>query len=104
MIEPETAFADLSDNASLAEGLLKYTFSALLKEREEDLAFFDERIEEGLVAKLEGIDREHYARYRDLRRYGTVPQPLPNPPPLAGEDPPPGSAKRPRGDIPTASD
>jgi asparaginyl-tRNA synthetase len=55
MIEPEIAFADLSDNASLAEGLLKYTFATLLKEREEDLAFFDERIEKGLVAKLEGI-------------------------------------------------
>ena len=55
MIEPEIAFADLSDNAALAEGLLKYTFAALLNERQEDLAFFDERIEKGLVAKLEGI-------------------------------------------------
>ena len=55
MIEPEIAFAELSDNAALAEGLLKYTFAALLKEREEDLAFFDQRIEKGLVAKLEGI-------------------------------------------------
>src|SRR5438874_581466 len=55
MIEPEIAFADLSDNAALAEALLKYTFTALLKEREEDLAFFDERIEKGLVAKLQGI-------------------------------------------------
>ena len=55
MIEPEIGFADLSDNATLAEALLKYTFAALLKEREEDLAFFDQRIEKGLVAKLEGI-------------------------------------------------
>jgi asparaginyl-tRNA synthetase len=55
MIEPEIAFADLSDNAALAEALLKYTFASLLKERAEDLAFFDERIEKGLVAKLEGI-------------------------------------------------
>jgi len=54
VIEPEIAFADLSDNAALAEALLKYTFSALLKELEEDLAFFDQRIEKGLVAKLEG--------------------------------------------------
>src|SRR5215469_4187053 len=38
MIEPEIAFADLSDNATLAERLLKYVFAALLKEREEDLA------------------------------------------------------------------
>ena len=39
----------------LAEVLLKYTFAALVNERQEDLAFFDERIEKGLVAKLEGI-------------------------------------------------
>jgi asparaginyl-tRNA synthetase len=55
MIEPEIAFADLSDNAALAEALLKYTFAALLNERQEDLAFFDQRIEKGLLAKLEGI-------------------------------------------------
>jgi len=55
MIETEIAFADLSDDAALAEALLKYTFSALLKNREEDLAFFDQRVEKGLVAKLEGI-------------------------------------------------
>jgi asparaginyl-tRNA synthetase len=55
MIEPEIAFADLSDNAALAEALLKYTFAALLNEKQEDLAFFDQRIEKGLVAKLEGI-------------------------------------------------
>ena len=42
MIEPEIAFADLSDNVALSEGLLKYTFAALLKEKEEDLAFFDQ--------------------------------------------------------------
>jgi aspartyl/asparaginyl-tRNA synthetase len=48
MIEPEIAFADLSDNASLAKGLLSYTFAALLKQRQEDLAFFDERIEKGI--------------------------------------------------------
>src|SRR5438876_7574055 len=55
MIEPEIAFANLSDNAALAEALLKYTFAALLNERQEDLAFYDERIEKGLVAKLKGI-------------------------------------------------
>jgi asparaginyl-tRNA synthetase len=61
MIEPEIAFADLSDNAALGEALLKYTFASLLKEREEDLAFFDQRIEKGLVAKLEGIVGSEFA-------------------------------------------
>src|SRR3989449_1074466 len=62
MIEPEIAFADLSDNATLAERLLKYTFAALLTERQEDLAFFDERIEKGLVAKLQGIVGSEFVR------------------------------------------
>jgi aspartyl/asparaginyl-tRNA synthetase len=53
MIEPEIAFADLSDNAALAE--------ALLNERQEDLAFFDQRIEKGLVAKLERIVGSEFA-------------------------------------------
>src|SRR5213596_3737043 len=62
MIEPEIAFADLSDNATLAEALLKFTLQALLKERQEDLAFFDERIEKGLCAKLEGIVGSEFVR------------------------------------------
>src|SRR4030088_1833061 len=62
MIEPEIAFADLSDDATLAEALLKFTFETLLKEREEDLAFFDERIEKGLVAKLSGIVASEFVR------------------------------------------
>jgi asparaginyl-tRNA synthetase len=62
MIEPEIAFADLDDDAALAESLLKYVLSALLKESQEDLAFFDERIEKGLVAKLEGIVGSQFVR------------------------------------------
>src|SRR5580693_9978391 len=48
MIEPEIAFADLSDDAALAEALLKYTLETLLNKSHEDLEFFDERIEKGL--------------------------------------------------------
>ena len=62
MIEPEIAFADLSDNATLAEGLLKYAFRTVLEERREDLEFFDQRIEKGLIAKLEGIVDSEFAR------------------------------------------
>jgi asparaginyl-tRNA synthetase len=61
MIEPEIAFADLADNAALAEALLKYTLAALLNERHEDLVFFNERIEKGLLAKLEGIVGSEFA-------------------------------------------
>jgi asparaginyl-tRNA synthetase len=55
MIEPEIAFANLSDDATLAERLLKYIFKAVLAERPDDMAFFEERIEKGVIAKLQGI-------------------------------------------------
>jgi asparaginyl-tRNA synthetase len=62
MIEPEIAFADLSDDAALAEQLLKFTFEALLNKSGEDLAFFDERIEKGLLAKLQNIVSSEFVR------------------------------------------
>lgn len=62
MIEPEIAFADLSDNATLAEALLKYVFKAVLDERPDDMAFFDERIEKGIIAKLNHIVTTEFVR------------------------------------------
>jgi asparaginyl-tRNA synthetase len=62
MIEPEIAFADLSDDATLAEALLKYVFKAVLDERADDMAFFDERIEKGIVAKLQNIVTSEFVR------------------------------------------
>src|SRR3954463_13235211 len=62
MIEPEIAFAALSDNADLAESLLKHTFATVLAERGDDMAFFDERIEKGVIAKLTGIVDSEFAR------------------------------------------
>src|SRR4051812_21860120 len=55
MIEPEIAFANLDDDASLAEALLKHIFKVVLTERPEDMAFFEERVEKGVIAKLQGI-------------------------------------------------
>ncbi len=55
MVEPEIAFADLSDNADLAEDCLKYIFRAVLDERGDDMAFFNSRIDEGCIARLEGL-------------------------------------------------
>ena len=62
MIEPEIAFADLGDNATLAEDLLKFIFRRLLEERPDDMAFFDERIEKGIVAKLQAIAEAEFVR------------------------------------------
>ena len=62
MIEPEIAFADLADNATLAEALLKHIFRTVLDERADDMAFFEERIEKGVIAKLQGIVDSEFVR------------------------------------------
>jgi asparaginyl-tRNA synthetase len=62
MIEPEIAFAALVDNADLAEALLKHIFATVLAERGDDMAFFEERIEKGVIAKLTGIVQSEFAR------------------------------------------
>jgi asparaginyl-tRNA synthetase len=62
MIEPEIAFADLADNATLAEMLLKHIFRTVLAERGDDMAFFEERIEKGVIAKLQRIIDSEFVR------------------------------------------
>ena len=62
MVEPEIAFADLSANADLAQALLKYIFKAVLTERPDDMAFFEARIEKGVIAKLQGIVEREFVR------------------------------------------
>lgn len=55
MIEPEIAFADLAEDARLAEQFLKYLFRAVLDERGDDLAFLAERVDKNAIAKLEAF-------------------------------------------------
>src|SRR5437773_4742791 len=62
MIEPEIAFANLADNATLAEALLKHIFSTVLAERPDDMPFFEARIEKGVNAKLQGIVDPEFVR------------------------------------------
>src|SRR5471032_1522917 len=62
MVEPEIGFADLNDNADLAEALLKHIFRTVLSERADDMAFFEERIEKGVIAKLQGIVDSEFLR------------------------------------------
>lgn len=53
MIEPEIAFADLAEDARVAEAFLKYLFRAVLDERGDDLAFIAERVDKNAINKLE---------------------------------------------------
>ena len=62
MVEPEIAFADLSDDADLAEDLLKYAFRAILDERADDMAFFAERIDPEAVTRLEAFVESDFER------------------------------------------
>ena len=55
MIEPEAAFFELSDNMALAERYLQRLLGDLLNKSQEDMAFFDERIQPGLRASLEAV-------------------------------------------------
>jgi asparaginyl-tRNA synthetase len=62
MIEPEMAWADLDDDADLAEAFVKHLLKTALDRCGEDLAFFDDRIEKGLIARLEQVANAEFAR------------------------------------------
>ncbi|HEX2046663.1 MAG TPA: asparagine--tRNA ligase [Acidimicrobiales bacterium] len=62
MIEPEIAFADLSDDADLAEALLQYVFRAVLDERADDMKFFADRIDPGCIGRLERLIESTFER------------------------------------------
>ena len=62
MVEPEIAFANLDDNAALAEKLLKYVFKAVLDERRDDLEFFEERVDKEAITRLEQFISADFAQ------------------------------------------
>jgi asparaginyl-tRNA synthetase len=62
MIEPEIAFADLADDADLAEAFLKYLFRAVLDERADDMAFFAQHIDKECVSRLEKFIASSFER------------------------------------------
>ncbi len=55
MIEPEMAFADLKANMECAEGYLKFCVRYILEHCKEDLTFFDQFIEKGLLERLQHV-------------------------------------------------
>ena len=55
MVEPEIAFADLADDARLAEEMLKYLLDDVLTRRADDMAFFDQWVEKGLIERLRHV-------------------------------------------------
>ncbi len=55
MIEPEIAFADLSDDMRLAEDMIKYIISYVLENAPEEMAFFNQFVDKGLLDRLHHV-------------------------------------------------
>jgi asparaginyl-tRNA synthetase len=62
MVEPEMAFADLRDNADLAERFLKSIFKALLDQCADDMAFFRDRVDRECIHRLEAFVQTSFER------------------------------------------
>lgn len=62
MIEPEVAFADLSDIAQLAEDMLKYVCKAVLEELPDDMAFFAKHINRDSISRLQQLVNSEFVR------------------------------------------
>ena len=62
MVEPEIAFADLNDNADLAEDFLKSVVAAVLEEREDDIAFFNQRVDDTVLERLTNLVNSTFER------------------------------------------
>ena len=53
MIEPEIAFADLKDDMILAESMLKYVIRYVLENAPEEMKFFNQFVDKGLIERLQ---------------------------------------------------
>ncbi|MBO5360890.1 MAG: asparagine--tRNA ligase [Clostridia bacterium] len=62
MIEPEIAFADLSDDMQLAEDMLKYVINYVLEHAPEEMKFFDSFIDKGLLERLHNVVNSDFGR------------------------------------------
>lgn len=62
MVEPEIAFADLNDNADLAEDFLKYLFAAVLEKCPDDMAFFDQFVDKTCLQRLQLMSQQDFVR------------------------------------------
>lgn len=62
MVEPEVAFNDLAANADLAEDFLRHLFSTVLAECPDDIAFFNQRIDNSVLTRLESLANADFER------------------------------------------
>ncbi len=62
MIEPEMAFADLDDDMELAEAMLKYVIRFVLEHAPEEMNFFNQFVDKGLLDRLNHVLNSEFAR------------------------------------------
>lgn len=62
MIEPEIAFADLEDNMCLAEDMIKYIISYVLENAPEEMEFFNNFVDKGLLDRLNNVLNSDFVR------------------------------------------
>ena len=62
MIEPEMAFADLQDLMRVEEDMLKYIISYVLEHAPEEMAFFNQFVDKGLLDRLNNILNNDFGR------------------------------------------
>ncbi len=62
MVEPEIAFADLDDDAALAEDMLKYIIRYVLENAPEEMEFFNKFVDQGLLERLNAVINSDFAR------------------------------------------
>jgi asparaginyl-tRNA synthetase len=55
MVEPEMAFCDLQGDMEVAEAFIRFIIARVLERCAEDISFFDQWVEKGLIAKLEAV-------------------------------------------------
>ncbi len=60
MIEPEIAFADLKDDMILAEGMIKYIIHYVLENAPEEMNFFNQFVDKGLLERLELVAKADF--------------------------------------------
>ena len=61
MIEPEMAFADLKDDMMLAESMLKYVIAYVMENAPEEMAFFNQFVDKGLLDRLAHVAGSDFA-------------------------------------------
>ncbi len=62
MIEPEIAFAELEDNMDLAEEMVKYLIRYVMENAPEEMDFFNNFIDQGLLERLNNIVNSDFGK------------------------------------------